>query len=118
MSKLVRIADNSIVLTRQNLKSDSLGLRNEQRGENTQEHKESIDLQHVVEPRVGICLGGTADTERSNSGLCNDGANFAGCSGDTVRCRAVTCREAFTGDDESGCIWPEIEKLGHMLDTK
>lgn len=83
---LVGVLDDGIILTSQLLKGLALGLRNAQRSEDTQEHEQGINLEHVVEPRIGICLGSATYTEGCNGSLGNDGADFACGGGDTVRC--------------------------------
>lgn len=74
---LIRVVDNSIILTSQLFERLALGLRNAECSEDTQEHEESVDLEHVIEPRIGVRLGCATNTERCNGGLCDDGADFA-----------------------------------------
>lgn len=71
------VVGSSLVLARQLLKSEALGLRNAQRGEDTQEHEESVDLEHVVEPRTGVRLGGASCPQRGNGSLGDDGADLS-----------------------------------------
>ena len=55
----------------------TLGLGNEKRGEDTEEHEERENLQNMVEPWVGIVCSGTSGFKRSNEDLGNDGTDFA-----------------------------------------
>jgi len=62
---------------------------------NTAEHEESVDLHDVVEPWVGVGLGGVATgAKRTNEHLGEDRANLARSSGDTVRGGAVASWKA------------------------
>lgn len=48
--------------------------------------------------------------------LGNNGAKLAAGSGDTVRGRAVTSGEGFSGNDEGGCIGAEVlEEVGEAV---
>lgn len=68
-------------LARQFLERLALGLRDEQGGEDTEQHEERENLHHVIEPRGGGCAGGTrgraARPQRTENSLCNDGTHFA-----------------------------------------
>ena len=82
-----------------------LRLGDEQRGEDTAQHEEREDLHHVVQPgRVGRAGWRTLLTERAEDALGHDGADLAAGGGKTMRCGSITGREAFTGDDEGGCV--------------
>jgi hypothetical protein len=71
--------------TGQLLEGLALGLGDEEGGEDTAEHEQGVDLHDVVEP--GALVGGccAAGAERSDEDLGDDGADFTGGSGDTVR---------------------------------
>lgn len=64
----------------------------------------------MVEPwgSVGGCR--TAGAERSNGSLGDDGADLAGCSGDTVAGGAVASWEALSWHDEGCAVGAEIEE--------
>ena len=82
-----------------------LRLGDEQCGEDTAQHEERKDLHHVVQPgRVGRAGWRTLLTERAEDALGHDGADLAAGGRETVRCGSVAGREAFTRDDESGCV--------------
>src|SRR5690349_17472888 len=66
------------------LKGPPLGLGNEQCGEDTSEHESREDLHDVVEPWVGIVLGGATSAQRRDGTLSDDGTNLSGSSGYTV----------------------------------
>ena len=58
-----------------------------------------------------------ACAERAEDCLCDDRADLAGCGRDAVRGGAVTCGEAFAGDDECGGVgawgmFSDASKLG------
>ena len=55
----------------------ALGLRDEERSEDTAEHEESEDLEDVVEPRRSVGGSGTANTEGANDDLSDDGTDLA-----------------------------------------
>ena len=97
-----------IRLSSQLFERDALGLGDEKSQEDPQQHEESIDLHDIVLPRVGSRAGSTgsstASAERRDGRLCDDRAEFAGGSGDTVRGGAVASWEAFARDDEGGCV--------------
>lgn len=80
----------------------ALGFGDQESGEDAQQHEQGKDLQDVVQPGAGVGLGRTASAERSESGLCDDGTDFARCGGDTVACRTVTSGEALAGHDKGG----------------
>ena len=82
----------------------ALGLRNEKRGEDTEEHEEGEDLEDVVEPGRGVGGSSTADTEGTDEDLSDDGTNFARGGRDTVRGGTVASREALAGNDEGGGV--------------
>ena len=92
-------------LTRKLLQSLPLRLRNEECGEETAQHEEGKNLHHVIKPRrlgrAGWC---TLLTQRAEDTLSDYGSNFARGSRYAVRGRAVACWEAFSGNDERGCI--------------
>lgn len=95
-------------LARQFLERLTLGLRNEQGGEDAEKHEEGEDLHDVVEPRGGGSAGGArgcaARPQRTKDGLCNDGANLARRGREAVRRGAVAGGETFARYDESGCV--------------
>lgn len=92
------------------LESETLGLGDEQSGEATSQHEQGVDFEDVVEPWGGVGLGGAASTEGSERSLSDDGADLAGGGGDTVAGGAVAGWEAFTRDDEGGCVGSEVEE--------
>lgn len=97
----------------------ALGLGDEERGEDTAKHEESEDLEDVVEPRRGVGLGGTANTERTNDDLSNDGTDLTGGGRETVRGGAVAGREALSGNDEGGGVGAEVEEeLAENVESK
>lgn len=66
-------------LTSELLKSLALGLRNEERSEDTAQHEQSEDLHDMVEPRCRVGLGNmTLRPKRAEHSLGNDGANLSG----------------------------------------
>lgn len=92
-------------LTGQLLERATLGLGDEQSGEDTAEHEEGEDLHDVVEPgRVVGARGSTAGAERAEDDLGDDGADFTRGGGKAVRGAAVARWEAFAGDDERCCV--------------
>ena len=98
-----------IVFTGEVLEGLSLGLGNEHTGEDTGKHEYRVDLHDVVEPWAGrglVRAGGdrASSSERSNGGLSNDGANFAGTGRDTVGGRAVSGWETLARYNEGGCV--------------
>jgi len=114
-----------IVLGTRNLTSEfleglSLGLRNEQSGEDTAEHEEGKDLHDVVEPwgRVGrgwVTLG----SERAEHALGDDGTNLAGGGRNTVRGRSVAGGETLARNDEGGRVGSEVEeKLAKDIESE
>ena len=73
----------------------------------------------MVEPGRVIGLLCTTVNKWTKHTLCNDGPYFASCSTDTVGCGAVASREAFSGDDEGGSVWAEVEEeLGYNVETQ
>lgn len=74
-----------LLIARQLFEGLSLGLGNAQRGEDTEEHEEGVDLHDVVLVWVGTCFGGGAlGAELGDTGLSNDGADLAHAGGETV----------------------------------
>jgi hypothetical protein len=74
-----------LLIARQLLEGLSLGLGNAQRGEDTEEHEEGVDLHDVVLVWVGDRFGGGAlCAEFGDAGLPNDGADLAHAGGETV----------------------------------
>jgi hypothetical protein len=61
-----------------------LGLGDQESGEDTAQHEQSVDLHDVVEPGALVGGGCAADTEGPDKDLGDDGADLAGGSGDTV----------------------------------
>lgn len=109
-SAMVARSDGIIVggpghLARQLLERLPLRLGDEQRGEDTAQHEEREDLHDVVQPgRVGRAGWRTLLTERAEDTLGHDGADLAAGGRETVGCGSITGWEAFTGDDEGGCV--------------
>ena len=92
-------------LTSELLKSLALGLGDEKSGEDTAQHEEGEDLEDVVEPwGGGRALWCATGTERTDDDLRDDGTDFAGRGGETVRGGTVAGGEAFTRDDEGGGV--------------
>ena len=58
-----------VVLAGELFESLALGLGDEEGGEDTAQHEESVDLEDVVQPGAGVGRGGTSGSERSNSTL-------------------------------------------------
>lgn len=88
------------------LQGASLGLWNEEGGENTCEHEGGENLHDVVKPRAGIGGSGvTANAQRRDSTLSDDGADLSHSRGDPVRGRPVAGGEALARNDEGGCVW-------------
>ena len=92
------------IFTRECLEGESLGLRNAEGGEDSEEHEEGVDLQDVVEPWVCIRLCCTANAKWSNGCLSNDRTDLSRSRRNTVRCASVSGRETFSRYDEGGCI--------------
>lgn len=93
------------------LKGLTLGLWDEEGGKDTAKHEQGEDLHDVVQPRrwiVGRRV--TFGSEGSEHDLGNDGADFAGCGGDTVGGGAVACWEAFAGHNEGRGVGSEVEE--------
>ena len=88
----------------------ALGLGDQQRCEDAEEHEQREDLQDVVEPRAGVGGGRAADAEGRDGGLRNDRADLARGGGDTVRGGAVAGGEALAGNDEGGGVgaWEDV----------
>lgn len=59
------------------LKSLALGLGDEKRSEDTAQHEEGEDLDDVVQPWRGVGGSGTADTERTDQDLGDDGTDLS-----------------------------------------
>ena len=95
----------------------SLGLRDQQRSEAAAKHKEGEDLHDVVEPWIWVLLGWVAfGSERAEHSLGNDSTNLSGGSRDTVRCRSVSGREAFSWHNKCGGVGSEVEEeLGQYV---
>ncbi len=94
-----------VVLASQVLEGLSLGLWDEEGSEDTGEHKGGVDLHDMVEPWVGASLGRcTTGSERSDSGLGDDGAQLTGGSRDTVGGGTIAGWEALAGNNEGGRI--------------
>lgn len=91
-------------LARQLLEGATLGLGNQQGGEDAAEHEEGEDLHHVVEPGRVVARVGAADAERAEDALRDDGSHFAGGGGEAVGGAAVPGREAFARHDEGGGV--------------
>ena len=79
------------------LESLALGLGDQKSGETAQKHEEGVDLHDVVEPGRLVGRSGAAGAEGTDEDLGDDGADFAGGSGDTVGGGAVAGREAWVG---------------------
>jgi hypothetical protein len=61
-----------------------LGLGDQEGGEDTAQHEQSVDLHDVVEPGALVGGGCAAGAEGPDEDLGDDGADFAGGGGDTV----------------------------------
>jgi hypothetical protein len=103
-----------LLVTGQLFEGLSLGLGNAQCGEDTQEHEEGVDLHDVVLVWVRNGLGGTLGSELGDTGLADDGANLAHTSGEAVGGGTVAGREAFTGDNEGGCVGAYIALVNYI----
>ena len=107
---LARIIDMGVgvgilLVARQLLEGLALRLRDAQGREDTEEHEQCVNLHDVTLVWVGDCLGGCAfGAQLRDTGLADDGADFAHAGGETVGGGAVACGEAFAGDDEGGCV--------------
>lgn len=106
---------SSGLLTAELLKSAALGLGDQHRAEDTEQHEEREDLDDVVEPRVlvlegGGCGAGAAGAERADDDLRDDGADLTGSGGQTVGGGSVASGEDLTGDDEGGGVGAEVEE--------
>jgi hypothetical protein len=98
------VADGVVVVLSQLLEGLSGSLLDAEGGEDTEEHEKRHDLQDVVDPWVGVRLGGTPGSERSNGTLADDGTNLAHGSAEAVGSGSVAGREALAGNDESGGV--------------
>lgn len=58
----------------------TLGLRDEESGEDTQKHEESENLHDVVQPWIWIVIGGALHFERTDEDLSDNRTNLAGAS--------------------------------------
>ena len=78
-----------------------LGLGNQESSEDTAEHEKRVDLHNVIEPWGRISgRGGTTRTKRANENLGDDGANFSGCRGQTVRSGTIPCRKTLSRNNK------------------
>ena len=77
------------------LESLALGLGDQESGEAAEKHEESVNLHDMVEPWGLVLGGGAAGAEGTDEDLGDDGADFAGGSGDTVGGGAVAGWEAW-----------------------
>ena len=77
------------------LESLALGLGDQESGEATEKHEESVNLHDMVEPWGLVLGGGAAGAKGTDEDLSDDGADFAGGGGDTVRGGAVAGWEAW-----------------------
>lgn len=82
-----------------------LGLRDAEGRKDTEEHEQSVDLEHVVQPGAAVPV-----TQGGNGALADDGADLAGGGRDTVRGRSVASGEYLTGDDEGCHVRAEVEE--------
>jgi hypothetical protein len=98
----------------------ALGLGDEERSEDTEEHEEGEDLEDVVQPRRRVGGSGlSANTEGTNNDLSDDGTNLTRGGGETVGSGTVTSGEALSGDDEGGGVGAEVEEeLAENVETK
>jgi hypothetical protein len=55
-------------------------------------------------------LGGAADTERSDGGLGNDSTDLSRSGREAVGGGTISGREAFSGNNEGGCVGAEVEE--------
>ena len=105
------VIGSSGYLPSQFLKGLTLGLRDEERGEDTAQHEESKDLHDMVEPwGGGGTLGSASGTKGTEHALGDDGADLARGGRQTVRGRAVAGGEALAGYDEGGGVRAEVEE--------
>lgn len=93
-----------VVLAAELLEGLAGSLGDEEGGEATEKHEESVDLEHVVHPGSGVVLGSAASAESSDGTLADDGADLAGGGRDTVGGGTVSGGEDLTGDNESGGV--------------
>lgn len=75
-----------------------------ERSEDAEEHEEREYLQNVVEPRVGVGLGGTASAQRSNGTLANDGTNLAHGGRETMRSGPVAGGETLSRNNKGSSV--------------
>ena len=110
----VSLSTSSIVILAAELFKGLAGsLGDEESGEATEKHEESVDLKNVVHPGSSIVLRGTSGSEGGNSTLADDGTDLARGGGDTVRGRSVASREDFTGNDEGSSVgaWKSVSLI-------
>ena len=92
-------------LTGQLFEGLALRLGNQESREDTRKHEDGVNLHNVVEPGRGRRPGGsTTGAKRSNENLGNNGTDLARGRRNTVGAAAITGREAFTRDYESGRV--------------
>jgi len=114
-------------LTGKLFKSLALGLRDEESGEETEQHEKSEDL-HDVRNEGKAVLGvgtlgasgwSTSVLERTEHNLGNDGTDLSGGGRETVGGRSVTSGETLSGNDESSGVGAEVEEeLGQNVESK
>lgn len=108
-----------LVLATELLKRLALGLGDAQRGEAAEQHEEGEDLEHVVQPRAVVVLGGAARLEGRDGALADDGADLARGGRDTVGRGPVARREHLARHDEGGGVGAEVEEeLGQDIDDQ
>lgn len=73
----------------------------------------------MVQPGGVVVLLCAPVNERTKHTLRNDGADLSGRGTDSMRGRAVACRETFAGDNEGYSVRTEVEKeLRHNVETQ
>lgn len=66
------VSDSVVLVVGELLEGLSLGLLDQKRGEDAQEHEQGVDLEDVVEPWAGVLGGGSAGSEGSDGTLSDD----------------------------------------------
>lgn len=109
----------AVVLFGDFFQSHPLGFGDDDRGEDTEQHEQSEDFHHVVQPTVLVVRGTAVVDKSTNTGLSDDGTNLTRGGRQTVSRRPVSGREDFTGDNESGGVGAEVlEELGDNVQPK
>lgn len=111
----VGVGDSVVVLAAELLERLASSLRNEQCGEATEQHEESVNLQDVVHPILAIVR-----LQSRNGTLTNDGTNLARGGRDTVGGRTVSGWEYFAGNNEGRGVgaWQNVSNLRYSFSSK